>query len=236
MPSPLRFLVALAVFVPLVGMGSAVGGLEAAAEAALAERFPDEAHRLDVRVLRTGGDVPAAALRVRLPASAAVPRGYTRVDVLARARAGWQKAGWALVYVAHFDSVVVARRTVERGAPVAPNALGAAWLETTTFHGEPLRTADLARLTAAGSDLFAKRRLREGRALRRGDLRPPFAADTGDAVTLRFRRGVVALELPCHAREPGYVGDEIKLYSPDTDATYRARLLGPGLAEWTATL
>lgn len=237
MPSPLRFLAALAVLIPLAGMGSAVDGLEAAAEAALAERFPDEAHRLDVRVLRTGGDVPTAALRVRLPSSAAMPRGHTRVDVLARAGAGWQKSGWALVYVAHFDSVVVARRTVERGAPVAPSDLGAAWLETTTFHGEPLRIADLDRLSAEfGGDLFAERRLREGRALRRGDLRPPFAADTGDAVALRFRRGAVALELPCRAREPGYVGDEIKLYSPDTDATYRARLLGPGLAEWTATL
>jgi flagella basal body P-ring formation protein FlgA len=211
-----------------------VPGVAAAAEAVLAERFPDEAHRFEVRVLRTGGAVDETApLRIDLPSGGEVPRGHTKVDVLARAASGWERTGWALLYVAHFDSVVVARRSVRRNDAVAPADLGTAWLETTSFHGEPLRAVDLA---AWGPDLFADRPLREGRALRRGDLRPPFAADTGEAVTLHFQRGAITLELPCHAREPGFVGEEIRLYSSTTDATYRARLTAPGVATWTATL
>ncbi|MEP0549122.1 MAG: flagellar basal body P-ring formation chaperone FlgA [Rhodothermales bacterium] len=208
--------------------------LQAAAERALAARFPDDAERLRVRVLRTGGDVDAAApIRVVLPGGAAIPRGHTQVDVLAETPNGWQKTGWALLHVAHYDSVVVARRAVGRGEPVAPADLGTVWTETTTFHGEPLRAADLR---ALGDDLRADRSLRADRALRRGDLRPPFAADTGDAVTMRYRRGTLTLAVPCHAREPGAVGDEIRLYNATTDATYRARLTAPGEAEWIVTL
>ena len=222
------------VLVPLAGFGPVASGVVAAAEAVLAERYPAEAHRFEVRVLRTGGHVDETVpLRVGLPSGAEVPQGHTQVDVLARSASGWEKTGWALLYVAHYDSVVVARRSVRRGDAVAPTDLGTAWLETTSFHGEPLRAADLG---AWATNLFADRPLREGRALRRGDLRPPYAADTGEAVTLLFQRGAITLELPCHAREPGFVGEEIRLFSNATDATYRARLTAPGVAEWTATL
>lgn len=222
------------VLVPLAGFAGGASGVVAAAEAVLAERYPADAHRFEVRVLRTGGTVDETApLRVDLPDGAEVPQGHTQVDVLARGASGWEKTGWALLYVAHYDSVVVARRSVRRGDAVTSADLGAAWIETSSFHGEPLRTADLH---AFGPDLFSERPLREGRALRRGDLRPPYAADTGEAVTLLFQRGALTLELPCHAREPGFVGEEIRLFSNATDATYRARLTAPGVAEWTATL
>ncbi len=207
--------------------------LQAAAEHALAARFPEAAERLRVRVLRTGGDVGAASLRVELPASGALPRGHTQVDVLAETPRGWRKTGWALLHVAHFDSVVVARRAVRRGEAVRPGDLGAVWTETTAFHGEPLRTVDLR---ALGPELFAERALRPDRALRRGDLRPPLAADTGDTVAMRYQRGPLSFTIPCHARRPGAVGEVVRLYAPSTGTTYRARLTGPGTAEWVATL
>ncbi|MEM1042295.1 MAG: flagellar basal body P-ring formation chaperone FlgA [Bacteroidota bacterium] len=208
-------------------------GLQAVVERALAEQFPADAEQLRVRVLRTGGDVSAPPLRITLPAGSGLPRGHTQVDVLTSTPDGWQKTGWALLRIAHFDSVVVARRTVRRGEAVATADLGTAWLETTAFHGEPLRAADLRTFDG---DLFAGRTLREGRALRRGDLRPAYAADTGDTVTMHYRRGGVAFSVPCHARAPGAVGDAVRLFSPSTGTTYRARLTAPGEASWIATL
>ncbi|MDX1532063.1 MAG: flagellar basal body P-ring formation chaperone FlgA [Rhodothermales bacterium] len=204
-------------------------GLAARAEAALADRFPTEAHRLRVRLVRTGGDVPGAD-RLLFPADGALPRGHAQVDVL---DASGQEAGWALLYVAHYDSVVVARRRLGRGEPVGPADLAVAWTETTRFRGEPLRAADLR---ALGPDLFADRPLVADRPLRRGDLRPPFAADTGDPVRMRYRRGPLRLELPCTAREPGYAGEAVRLHCPDTRATYRARLTAPGRADWLESL
>lgn len=212
--------------------------LQSAAEHALAARFPEAAERLRVRVLRTGGDMSTAAvgttsLRIELGSDEALPRGHTKADVLLQTPTGWQKTGWALLHVAHFDSVVVARRFVRRGEAVSPSDLGAAWIETTAFHGEPLRTADLR---ALGTDRFAGRALRPDHALRQGDLRPPFAADTGDTVAMRYERGPLSFTIPCHARRPGTVGDVVRLYAPATGTTYRARLTGPGEAEWIATL
>lgn len=231
MPFTLILLAALAV----LGGSDPPSDLQAAAEHALAARFPDATERLQVRVLRTGGDVNTKApIRIEFPASESLPRGHTQADVLADTQSGWQKTGWALLYVAHFDSVVVAHRTVRRGEAIRPADLGILWIETTAFHGEPLRATDLHALAA--DNLFAERSLREGRALRRGDLRPPFAADTGDTVAMQYRRGPLSFTIPCHARRPGAVGDVVRLYAPSTGTTYRARLTAPGEAEWIATL
>lgn len=211
--------------------------IAAAAAALLAERFPETAHRLDVRVLRTGADVRAGAdVRLVLPAQAALPRGRTQVDVLTRAGgAGWTKAGWALLYVAHFDSVVMARAVLDRDAAVTSEDVSVAWVETTTFRGEPLRAAAFRRLCADGA-VFAARRIPEGRPLRHDDLRAPLAVDTGGAVRMRYERGPVRLKIACQARERGRPGEMIRLYCPDTRTTYRARLTGPGTADWVQTL
>ena len=58
----------------------------------------------------------------------------------------------------------------------------------------------------------------------------------GDPVLMAYARGIITLKLNCKAREPGAVGDEIRLYAPNTDTTYRARLTAPGQAEWIETL
>src|SRR5690606_13771333 len=131
----------------------------AAVEETLARQFPDDAHRLRIRVVRMGGDVvdgdvvdgdAGGALRVVLPA-ARLPEAHTQVKVLAGDDArGWHEAGWALLYVARYDSVVIARAAVRQGDPVAPADLSDAWIETTRFVGTPLRPADARALAAAG--------------------------------------------------------------------------------------
>ncbi len=208
--------------------------IRVAAEAALAEHFPAEAHRLRVRVIRTGGAVTdEAGLKVTFQSSDAMPRAHAKVDVWSQASDGWTKAGWALLYVSHFDSVVVARESIAQGGAVTPEQVTFAWMDVTGFRGEPLRPAAYRAL--ARNDVFAARPLRERRPLRAGDLRPPFAANTGDAVLMQYRRGKITLRMACKAREPGFIGDVIRLYNPDTDTMYRARLTAPGVAKWMET-
>ena len=211
--------------------------VRALAERVLAERYPDDAHRLDVRVRRVEATFEAkAALRLDFPAEDEVPRGTTQVKLFTGSDAsGWQKAGWALLYVARFDSVVIARTTVPSGDEVSLGDASIAWMETTAFRGEPLRPDDLRALTQEGA-LFATRSLGEGRVLRRGDLRPAYAAETGATVMMRYRRGRLQFDLSCKARQAGHLDDAICLYSSETGKTYRARLTGPGAAEWIETL
>ena len=222
---------------PLIGAGSPdPSPVASAAAALLAERFPEDAPRLDVRVLRTSAGLPTTDVRLVLPAGGALPKGRTQVDVLTRTSgAGWRETGWALLYVAHFDSVVMARTALSRDEAVAPEDVSVAWVETTTFRGEPLRAGAFRRLLADGA-VFANRRIPAGRPLRRGDLRLPLAADTGEAVVMRYRRGPVRLEVACQARERGRPGETIRLYCPDTRTNYQAQLTGPGAADWVQTL
>ena len=207
------------------------------AEEVLAERYPDNAHRFDVRVKRVEAMVEAEeGVRLVFPAEDKWPRGTMQVKLFTGSdTAGWQKAGWALLYIAHFDSVVIAQATVSSGDEVSLADAGVAWIETTTFRGEPLRPDDLRALTQEGA-LFATRSIPEGRVLRRDDLRPAFAVETGASVMMRYQRGSLTFDLSCKARQAGHLDDAIRLYSSETGKTYRARLTGTGAAEWIETL
>lgn len=215
----------------------ATAHVQALAEQALAERFPGDAGRLAVRVKRVEAALgEAATLRLDMPTGDGLPRGTTQVKLLAGSdAAGWERVGWALLYVSLYDSVLVARAPLRPGDAVTPDALRPAWIETTRFAGEPLRPAALRRLLADGA-VFAARTIGADKVLRRDQVRPAYAAETGATVMMRFERGGLRLNLTCKARETGHTGDAIRLYSSDTGKTYRARLTGPGTAAWIETL
>jgi len=226
-----------AVAAPSDTMSDGAATVRAASRAVLENRFPAEAYRLDIRVLRTGGSLDSlGTLRLVFPASNTLPRAHTQVDVLAEDPDGiWTKVGWALLYIAHFDSVAVARTGVRKDDPVRVDDLEFAWMETTRFQGDPLRPSDLRALLATGEP-YAATPLHAGRALRTTALRTAYAVDTGAAVEMTYERHGLTLRLACKAREPGFNGDVIRLYAPDTQLTYRARLTGLGTALWIETL
>ena len=205
--------------------------LTGAAQQSLAARFPDQAQKLEVRVEHAAESVRALdGTTVVWPASAQVPRG--RVQVRVQDARGAQ-VGVAMLYVAHFDTLVLATTDVSAGSAVVPEALTLSWRETTRLAGAYLTARDLGRLPA---ETFATRLLRADTPLRPTDLRPPFAAEAGAPVVLHYTRGPLRLVLSVEAREAGYVGDAIRLYAADTRTTYRARLTAPGEATWLETL
>ena len=209
--------------------GSAEARVRAATADLLEERFPEAAHRLDPRVLRLSPSAPASGdLRVTLPPDDGLPSGHTRVELATEAG----PAGWALLYVAQFDSVLVARRDLARGDTLTDAAVEVAWLETTRFHGDPVHPADVH----GDGRPTARRSLRAGEALRASSLAWPVATDTGDRVRVRYHRRGLLLTVDGVAREAGAVGDAIRVHCRSTSATYRVRLTAPGEGDWLATL
>ncbi len=200
----------------------------AAVQAQVDARYPELAGHLIVRAERVPDQAAAlSSPRVAWTDRGRAPSGPLSVSVT---DADGRAVGRARVFVARFDSVVSVSETLLKGDD-ASSALTIAWTETTRLAGDPLTTRDLP----VGA-LFATRHLRAGRTLRTGDLRAAFAVDIGDAVMIRYRRGGLALDLRGHAREAGHVGDLIRVHVPDTNTTYRARLVSDGVAEWVETL
>lgn len=208
--------------------------IQAAAETHLASTYPELARRVEVRVTRVSVETTADELRITLP-KPGVPRAHTKVDVLEQAGGNWERAGWAMVYVSHFDSVAVAVRDVPRDEEVELIDVAPAWVETTRFHGEPLTMARLRDLHG-GDGLIAARPLRTGAPLKMSDVRAPWAVVTGQAVTMQYERNGIFLEIHGRSRETGALDDEIRIYSQDTGTTYRARIVGPGQVHWLETL
>lgn len=208
-----------------------------AAEQELASRYPEGAARMTVRVRRVGGDVDRTApIQLDFPQRGRTPEGLTQVQVRAQTSAGrWTKTGWALLDVAHFDSVMTVRGRIGAGEPVDASRLETAWMETTDVRGEPLR-ATAFRSDAAKGSLVATRILSAGRVLRQSDVRPPYTVDTGASIEMHYTRGRLAFRLSCKTREPGFTGDEIRVYCSDTRTSYRVRLTNEDTARWIETL
>jgi flagella basal body P-ring formation protein FlgA len=219
-----------------VGAGPEATSTERVLEAArqmLESEYPGDADRLEVRVVRLGGDVSETepvTLRLRRPDP--IPRGHVRVDIHGD---GGGRTGWAILFVAHFDSLAVCTRSIAAGDPMTPDHVALKRIETTRLTGHTLDAPTLRALFATGP-VFATKHLREGHVLRANDVRLPFDAEPGDRVLMTYRRAGMSLVLSCKAREAGATGSVIRLYSPETRSTYRARLEGPGQAEWIETL
>ncbi len=226
-------LISLFLHVPSVAV-DAEALVHDAARAYLESSYPEVAARLDVRVDRVVTDALAGPIRIE-PLSPEIPRALSKVNVFEQGTAGWQRAGWALIYVAHYDSVAIPTRDVERGAELTEKDFAAAWIETTRFHGDPLRTRALQSMLAS-TGAVAQRPLKAGRPLKQSDVRAPYAVQTGDAIRVRYVRNGFQLELQGQAREAGSVGDEIRVYSSDTRTNYRVRITAPGHADWMQTL
>jgi flagella basal body P-ring formation protein FlgA len=203
-----------------------------AAILALSTRAPDRADNVTVTVIRLPQEIveSSSSLEVVLPALPVVPRGRIQVGL----RTDNQARGHAMIQIAHFDSVAVPVAALAGGAPVSSGDLRFVWMETTRHAGDPLTPSALRAL--GNQELIARRSLRADRPLRATDLERRPAADTGDPVRMKYRRGAFMLELSCHARDRGQIGDVIRLYAEDSDTTYRARLTAPGRAEWIETL
>ncbi|MEX0599892.1 MAG: flagellar basal body P-ring formation chaperone FlgA [Rhodothermales bacterium] len=210
--------------------------VQTAAEAYLAVRFPDHVDRLRVRVVRLNTSLgPEAPLRLDITSDDGVPRGHTQARLHTDTGSGSTNAGWAVLYVTHFDSIAVARSDLSAGDRVAASDIGTAWIDVTTFRGRPLNRRNLEQLRDDEA-IYAVKRITSGDILRDGDLRPPLAVDTGEQVTLTYRRGPIHLTMTCRARRPGVVGDVVRLYNESTQSTYKARLTGRAEAEWIETL
>lgn len=210
-------------------------GLVDAGRRYLADHFPAAANRIEVRVLRSNLDDKNGPWRIALPPDDGEPRGHRQAGLETRGEDGtWRAAGWAMFYFAHYDSVAVLRHALRKDDPLAVADLVFAWMETTRFAGEPL-TPERFR-TMAAEPVFTQRSLGEGDALQAGDVRPAYAASTGEPVEMTYRRDRVVLRLTGQARSAGFVGDTIRLYAATTQTMYRARLTGPGRAEWLETL
>lgn len=223
-----------------VGRSQAQEGKKAVREAAtqtLASRYPESAAHLDVRVRRVRGSIDTTkALQLTFPEQEGTPTGPARVDLRTRGPSGaWADAGWALLHVARFDSVVTVQGRVRRGEAIPPAQVETAWIETTDLYGDPLRADDFRDRTANGP-VIAERHIQSGRVLRTEDVRLPYTADTGSSIRIHYRRGRLHFELSCKAREPGFVDEVIRVHCPDLNTMYRARLTGEHTAQWIETL
>lgn len=230
------FLAALGLFQTGQAQDPQTEAVRAAAVETLDDHYPDRTG-LKVRVRRVQGAVdPTEALRVEFSGEDGSPTGLAQARLRTRRPDGnWESAGWALLDVARFDSVMTVRSRVEGDEPIPASELETAWIETTDLRGEPAQV-DTARTRAHRERLVATRHLQSGRVLRKQDVRRPHTVDAGSSVRVVYRRGRLAFRLSCTAREPGVIKEAIRVRCAELKTTYRARIVSENAAEWVETL
>lgn len=198
-----------------------------AAEADLHARFPGRAHRFEVRLAQPWpSETTLSAPHIAWPRHPEVPKGRLQVEVTD----GGIVRGRAWLFVAHYDSVVIARDGLAADQPIDATTVDVMWQETTRI------SSYLPARALADTVLVAARSVPEGRLLRPSDVRPPDAVQPGDLVRLTLLRNGMAFMVDTQARQRGHVGQVIRVFSPDTRATYLAQITHPGEARWVRTL
>ena len=187
--------------------------------------------------MRTGGTInERGSLDLIWPERHEMPKALLRVTVQSKdAQTQHVDTGWALLYIAHYDSVLVLNRRIKQDEHVLDTDLSIIWSETTRFHGNPLTPRYYKALASAGT-VYANRYIAENRTLKKNDLRNAFDVVTGQQVIMTYIRNGITLELTCKSRNKGFKGDIVKLFSPDTQHMYKARISGPQKADWVETL
>lgn len=217
----------------LLLIGAAGGVNERLAEVAergFVQSYGSAAPHVEIEVVRvTGIAADAASIDIEWPGD--TPQGTTQLRIRDRATGA---EGWALLRIRLMDHVAIPARQLDAGETLDASTIRFELTDLSSVNGRALTQSDFDRLTA-DHPLEARRRLRADRALRIDDVRGPLAVETGQALTMTYNRGPLVLTLSGTAREPGTVGDVIRIYSSDTRATYRARLTGEGRAEWIET-
>ena len=206
------------------------------AESIIESRYQTGNTDIDVRIIRTGGTIIAdGALDIVLPEQSRIPRANIRVDIYSGPPNEDRQVGWAILFVAHYDSVMVANRAFRQEDQIPDDNLVSVWTETTRFHGEPL-TPDALQAIRLEGEIFARRHLTAHRLLRIQDIRNAYAIKTGESVNMLYNHRGVLLELTCKARKHGFAGEVVKMFSTDTKLMYKARITGQGTAVWLETL
>ncbi|WP_103029862.1 flagella basal body P-ring formation protein FlgA [Salinibacter altiplanensis] len=216
---------------------AAKAAVQRAAKQKIMARHPESGDHLRVRVRRVRGPIDSTAqLRLELPDRGAVTDGLARARIQTRGPGGgWSEAGWAMLRVARYDSVLTTRGRIEQGASIGPDDVARAWMNVSDLHGEPLRASEF-RAQRENGPLVADRYLRSERVLRTRDVRPPYAVDPGTSTEMYYRRGRVTFRLSCTVRETGFLEDVVRVYCPDTRKTYQARVRTNDAVRWVKTL
>lgn len=164
------------------------------------------------------------------------PRGRVQADILSKTSGNrWTKNGWALLYVSHYDSVVVSRSTFRPDDKLGRDEIKHIRTNVTKLRNEPL-TSEQFRSQCTNEPCFVRQYIREGDLIRRDAIRHRYAAKAGEMVEMLYRRHGISANLQCRARQSGYVGDVVRISCSSTGSIYRVELTDDGTAEWRETL
>lgn len=220
----MRRLLPLLVLLAAGTASAADADIQQAAEAALADVWPDAEVRV-VRVSKAAAE--AAPIRVRFHEEA--PRGRTSAEVETLVDSTWAPVGWAYLDVSVFAEVPVVTDDLDRGD------LLDGWLRLERADITTLRDiVDVSVVRQSG--WTATRAIRAGTVLTARLAQRPTAIEDGDAIRVSYDRGAVRVTLHCQARERGAIGDIIRAACSDPYGLYRVRVVAPGEGLWTATL
>jgi len=134
------------------------------------------------------------------------------------------------VYVQAKQKLPVALHRLNSGHKINANDLTDHWLDITKDKDRYI--ADSGKLTG----FVLKHIVNKGRPFHRRDVRQVPIIHQGDEVTLFYYQKGISITLNCVARQPGAVGEEIRLFNRDTGKMYLGEVKGKTQVIWKKTL
>lgn len=161
------------------------------------------------------------------PLSSGRPRGLFPLLVEVHRGERVIRHGQVSVYVATFDSALVARSFSSKGTAAVKLELATEFIETTKLLDCPI--ADRAKLTG----LRLRRNLRRGAPLTNSALERIPDIDFGDEVVIKFVNGPLVLTASGSSLQRGSAGETVKVRNLASRKIIKAIVTGPGMVHVT---
>lgn len=203
----------------------------------LVRQYSLSASQIEIRIDQLEADLDSRGdLRLTFSDRWETPRGRVQAEI-SSSNAGdrWTKSGWALLYVSHFDSVIVSREPLRPNDELKPSEIKRVRVDVTQLREQPLTTHRF-RDRCTTDPCYLRQYIQEGDIIRRDAVRHRYAVRSGEMVEMTYRRRGITANLRCRARRSGFVGDTVRIACSSTGSMYRVRLTDEGTAEWQETL
>ncbi len=158
-----------------------------------------------------------------------MPSGYAMAKV--RFTSGSHSAQDQIqLFVDVWEQLLVPKERIMPGKELSADMFEMNWVRATRLQGRYLDSFD------ALKGKVSQRLLTAGKPIPPSGVRNQPIINFGDTVTLRYNENGILLSLSCTARQPGAVGDRIKVYCKDTRKTYEASVIDASTVKWEKTL
>jgi flagella basal body P-ring formation protein FlgA len=158
-----------------------------------------------------------------------IPAGYVTAEILFN-NGNDSTNSKVQLYISVRQKLPVAGKQIKRGSTIHNNDVVWRWKDLSQFTQQPIHSKQYFK------GKTTTRVIRKGHVFYASELAGSATIQSGDHISMIYDNDGLRIQIACIARETKKAGQEIRLYSKETNRLYRAKIINKDKIIWEETL